>query len=208
MTGGDRESQMFLKLHRSLNRMKRGFRKNDSGATAIEFAFVGGPFLFLLLATFETGLNFLTEYSIQSATTTASRLIRTGQVQQGGISAADFKTELCKSLPGYIDCGKIIVNVETKTNFTAAGFRTQAGDGQGNLDANLQNSPAWQPGAPGEVVVVETFYEWELFTPLINKLLDLHGTPDRPNFLANHGDKKRLISGVAVFRNEPFNPVN
>lgn len=197
---------MFLKLNRSFDRIKRRFRKDEGGATAVEFAFVGGPFLFLLLATFETGLNFLTEYSLQSATTNAARLIRTGQVQQGGMSAAEFKTELCKQVPSYLDCNsKVYVNVETRTNFAAATL-TQGGDGNGNINSNLQNSPAWQPGNPGEVVIVETFYEWELFTPLINHLLDVNGTPARPNFLANHGDDKRLITGVAVFMNEPFSP--
>lgn len=199
---------MILKLRNSMKRVTRGFRKNDSGATAVEFAFVGGPFLFLLMATFETGLNFLTEYSIQSATTTASRMIRTGQVQNGGVSAADFKTELCSHVPKYLDCAsKVIVNVETRSDFAATTTRTTAGDGNGGIDPNLQNGPAFQPGNPGDVVIVETFYEWELFTPFITKLLSVHGSSPPPHWLANHGDNKRLISGVAVFMNEPFNPV-
>lgn len=198
---------MLLKMRRSIDRIRRRFRKDEGGATAIEFAFVGGPFLFLLLATFETGLNFLTEYSLQSATTNAARLIRTGQVQNGGISAADFKTELCKNVPSYLDCdSKVIINVETRTDFSSTTTRTAASDGNGNLSNDLQNSPSWQPGNPGDVVIVETFYEWELFTPFINYILDVHGTPSRPNFLSNHGDNKRLITGVAVFMNEPFNP--
>jgi Flp pilus assembly protein TadG len=197
---------MFLKFHRSLDRVKRRFRKDDSGTTAIEFAFVGGPFLFLLLATFETGLNFLTEYSLQSATTTAARLIRTGQVQNGGISKAEFKTELCKNVPSYLDCdSKVIINVETRTDFTSAAARTQAKDADGNLDSNLENNAAFQPGGAGEIVIVETFYVWDLFTPGISTLLNLHAPSPKPAFLANLGPNKRLITGVAVFQNEPFN---
>ena len=202
-SSGTSERQMLLKIHRSFDRIRRQFNKDDRGATALEFAFVGGPFLFLLLATFETGLVYVTENSLQKATTTASRLIRTGQVQSG-ISKSGFKNELCKAAPSYIDCEKIIVNVETRTDFANAANRTQAGDGTGNLRSDLQTAPAWQPGNSGDIVVVEAFYEWQLFTPGINKLLDLHGTTVRPAFLANHGDKKRLITGVAVFRNEPF----
>jgi Flp pilus assembly protein TadG len=194
---------MLLKIHRSFDRIRRHFVKDDCGATALEFAFVGGPFLFLLLATFETGLVYVTEYSLQKATTTASRLIRTGQVQSG-ISKAGFKNELCKAAPSYINCDKIIINVETRTDFADAANRTQASDGEGNLRSDLQTAPSWQPGNSGDIVVMEAFYEWQLFTPGINKLLDLHGTTVRPAFLANHGDKKRLITGVAVFRNEPF----
>lgn len=195
---------MLIKIHQSFNRIRSRFCKDDRGATAIEFAFVGGPFLFLLLATFETGLVFVTEYSLQKATTTTSRLIRTGQVQNDGTSKANFKTQLCNAAPTYFDCKKIIVNVETRTDFPDTANRTQAKDGSGNLLSDLQTSPAWQPGNPGDIVIVETFYEWNLFTPGINKLLDLHGSTVRPAFLANHGDKKRLITGVAVFRNEPL----
>jgi hypothetical protein len=36
-------------------------------------------------------------------------------------------------------------------------------------------------------------------------LLDLNGTTTAPpHWLANHGKDKRLVRGVAVFRNEPF----
>ncbi len=198
---------MLLNINQKLAGVRRRFRKDERGTSAIEFAFLGGPFLFLLLATFETGLNFLTEYSLQSATTTASRLIRTGQAQNGGLSAAEFKTELCKHVPGFMNCNsKVIVNVDTRADFGAAGNRTQAGDGNGNLNNNLQNSPAFVPGGPGQIVVVETFYEQKMYVPFINKLLSLNGEVSRPNFLANHGDDKRLIVGVAVFQNEPFNP--
>ena len=51
----------------ALRRLRKKFRKDDGGATAVEFAFVGAPFLFLLLATMETGMTFFSEYAIQSA---------------------------------------------------------------------------------------------------------------------------------------------
>ena len=197
---------MFLKFHRSLDRIKRRFRKDDRGTTAVEFAFVGGPFLFLLLATFETGLNFLTEYSLQSATTTASRLIRTGQAQAGGFTKEQFKTEFCKHVPSYLDCSsKVYINVETRTDFTSAAARTDARDADGNLDEDLEDNTAFQPGNAGEIVIVETFYVWDLFTPGIGKLLSLNSPSSKPAFLANLGSNKRLITGVAVFQNEPFN---
>jgi hypothetical protein len=88
------------------------------------------------------------------------------------ISAADFKTELCKNVPSYLDCAsKVMINVETRTDFSAT-TRTSASDGNGNLSNDLQNSPSWDPGNPGDVVIVETFYEWELFTPFINYILE------------------------------------
>ncbi|WP_337659814.1 TadE/TadG family type IV pilus assembly protein [Anderseniella sp. Alg231-50] len=195
---------MILKLNRTLNRVRRGFRKDDSGATAVEFAFVGAPFLFLLIATFETGLTFLSEYAVQSATTSAARLIRTGQVQDQGFSKAQFKTELCGLLPSLIDCDKIYINVEVRNNFTEAAERTDASE-DGELSDGVTAGSAFEPGNAEDVVIVETFYEWDLFTPYVMELLALNGTgAAQPYWLANHGEKKHLIRGVAVFRNEPF----
>ncbi len=194
---------MILKLNRTLNRVRRGFRKDDSGATAIEFAFVGAPFLFLLLATFETGLTLFSEYSVQSATTTASRLIRTGQAHSGGFSKVEFKNRLCAELPAMIDCDKIYINVEVRNNFSDASSRTDASD-NGQLSDDATDG-SFDIGNAGEIVIVETFYEWDLMTPNLMNLLNIKGTgTPPPNWLANHGDDKHLVRGVAVFRNEPF----
>lgn len=196
---------MILKFHRALNRIRKGYRKDEGGAAAIEFAFVGAPFLFLLLATLETGLTFFSEHAVQSATTTASRLIRTGQAQDGGFSSDQFKQQLCANLPSLLDCNKIYINVEVRNTFSDASDRADASS-DGQLSNDVTAGASFQPGEAGDIVVVETFYEWELFTPWLMGLLDLNGTTSpAPHWLANHGDDKRLVRGVAVFRNEPFN---
>jgi len=194
---------MILAICKSLRRLACRFRRHDDGVAAIEFAMVGAPFLLVLLVTFEASMAFVTEYGLQSATTSAARLIRTGQVQKGGMSKDDFKNELCNRLPGYIDCGKVYVNVEVRNTFTAAAVQTLATtDG----DLNDPADGAFTPGAAEQIVVVETFYVWDLITPGLTKLLDVNGTTaPPPHFLANLGDDKRLVRGVAIFRNEPFN---
>lgn len=194
---------MILKLNRTLNRIRRGFRRDDSGATAVEFAFVGAPFVFLMMATFETGLTLFSEFAVQSATTTASRLIRTGQAHSGGFSKAEFQNQLCANLPAMIDCGKIYINVEVRNNFADASNRTAASE-NGELSDDATDG-AFDIGNAGDIVIVETFYEWNLFTPNLMKLLNINGTgAEAPNWLANHGEDKHLVRGVAVFRNEPF----
>ena len=199
-----REYGMILKLNRTLNRLRRGFRKDENGATAVEFAFVGAPFLFLMMATFETGLTLFTEYAIQSATTSAARLIRTGQAHEGGFSKAEFQTQLCAKLPAMFDCSKIYINVEVRNNFADASNRADASDG-GELSESVTTGAAFDIGNAEDIVIVETFYEWALFTPNLMKLLNINGTGSPPpNWLANHGEDKHLVRGVAVFRNEPF----
>ena len=188
----------------ALRRLRKKFRKDDGGATAVEFAFVGAPFLFLLLATLETGMTFFSEYAIQSATTTASRLIRTGQAQNGGFSASDFKERFCANLPTVLNCGKVYINVEVRNTFTDASGRANASS-DGQLSDGITTGAAFDPGQAGDIVVVETFYEWKLFSPMLMRLLDLNGTTTpAPHWLADHGKEKRLVRGVAVFRNEPF----
>jgi Flp pilus assembly protein TadG len=195
---------MILKLNRTLNRLRRRFRKDDGGATAVEFAFVGAPFLFLMMATFETGLTLFSEYAVQSATTSASRLIRTGQAHSGGFSKAEFQNQLCAKLPAMLDCSKVYINVEVRNNFADASNRTDASD-DGELSDGVVNGAAFDIGNAGDIVIVETFYEWNLFTPNLMKLLNINSTgAPVPNWLANHGEDKHLVRGVAVFRNEPF----
>lgn len=196
---------MILKFHRKLNRLRKRFCKNQRGAAALEFAFVGGPFFFLMMGTLETGMTLFSEHSIQQATTTASRLIRTGQAQDGGFSAEEFKERLCENLPAMLDCDKVFINVEVRTSFNDAQERADASN-DGQLDPGVTEGAAFEPGLSGEVILVETFYEWELYTPFLMQLLEVNGTAQpAPHWLANHGEDKRLVRGVAVFRNEPFN---
>ena len=47
-------------------------------------------------------------------------------------------------------------------------------------------------GGPGDIVVVRAYYQWGLFTPLMNQALEtLSGG-------------KTLITSTATFRNEPY----
>src|SRR5436853_3683647 len=82
----------------------RRFRKAEGGMTAIEFAFVGGPFLYLLCVIFETGLMLFSEYVIENGVADAARMIRTGQVQSGSMSASDFKNVVCGGLASFLQC--------------------------------------------------------------------------------------------------------
>jgi len=196
---------MILNFHRKLNRLRKRFCKNQRGAAALEFAFVGGPFFFLMMGTMETGLTLFSEHSIQQATTNASRLIRTGQAQDQGFSAAEFKERLCENLPAMLDCNKVYINVEVRTNFSDAQERANAAN-DGQMDPSVTDGAAFEPGLAGQIILVETFYEWDLFTPFLMQLLEVNGTTQpAPHWLANHGADKRLVRGVAVFRNEPFN---
>ena len=175
----------FIRSERRLARLKQ----DDKGATAVEFAMVVGPFIFLLFGIIEVGLLFFTTFSVENATEQAARLIRTGQVKTNNMTAAQFKTQVCNRMPGYVDCiNKVRVDVQS-----FASFATVAAPSGLDVNGNLNNATQFAPGNGGDIVLVTVFFEYELaaFTPMLN--------------LSNMSSNHRLIQAAAIFRNEPFN---
>jgi Flp pilus assembly protein TadG len=166
------------------------YGKSQSGMTAIEFAFVGGPFLYLLVVIFETGLMLFSEYVIENGVADASRMIRTGQVQAQGMTAADFKNTVCGRLSKFLDCSNHLhIDVRHFTAFSDIALPPPIKDGE--LTKEVTSDASFQPGEQMEVVVVRAYYDWSLFMPGLSHLSNLTGG-------------RRLLSAGAAFRNEPF----
>jgi Flp pilus assembly protein TadG len=178
-----------------MNIFKR-YRRDDRGATAVEFAMVGGPFLYLLCVIMEMGLMLFSEYTIEHATAQAARLIRTGQAQNNSMSAADIKQAVCDNVQ-FLDCAtKLFVDVRKYTDFadvSAPGSITTDEDGNSEVSTDVSSS-TFEPGGPGDVVVVRVYYAWDLFVP---------GIPGMSGF-ANLSNHRRLLSSAFAFRNEPY----
>jgi Flp pilus assembly protein TadG len=168
----------------------KGFRNAQGGMTAIEFAFVGGPFLYLLCVIFETGLMLFSEYIIENGISNAARMIRTGQVQAQGMSAGDFKNVVCGKLATFLNCNSYLhIDVRHFTAFADISLPTPIQSGE--LTSDVTTNASFQPGQPMEVVVVRAYYEWKLFVPGLSQLANLSGG-------------RRLLTAGAAFRNEPF----
>jgi Flp pilus assembly protein TadG len=167
------------------------FKKSQEGVTAIEFAMVGGPFLYLLGVIFETGLMLFSEYVIENGVSQSARMIRTGQAQAAKMSASDFKTQVCGRVLAFLDCGnKLHVDVRRFTAFADVVMPNPTANNE--LTDDVTKNAQFQPGGPMEVVVVRAYYEWKLFMPGISQLANISGG-------------RRLLSSGAAFRNEPFN---
>ena len=167
------------------------FKKSESGVTAIEFAMVGGPFLYLLLVIFETAVMLFSEYIIENGVSQAARQIRTGQVQIAGSTKAQFKTLVCSHIPAYLNCAtKLNIDVRRFANFASVSLPPPL-DGDGNLTPGVSSASEYRPGNPLEVVVVRTYYAWDLHVPGLS-------------MLANMGANQRLLTSGAAFRNEPY----
>jgi Flp pilus assembly protein TadG len=169
---------------RFLSRLWRDRR----GATALEFGLIALPFFSLLLAIFETTAVFFASATLENAVNDAARQIRTGQVQDGNISAADFTNLICGEVAPLLACdGNLIVDVRSFQNFQAVNFPPPL-----DPDGAFQIPPVFSPGGAGDIVLVRVFYTWHVVTPLIGA------------FLANMSGNVRLISTATAFRNEPF----
>lgn len=172
-----------------LGRLAR-LRRDESGATAVEFAIIATPFIALIAAIIETSLTFLAGQMLDTATNDAARLIRTGQAQAQSLDSTKFKNEICKRLYGLVDCAGISIDARVLTSFS--GFSSgnpSPFDGSGNFDASKLS---FNPGGANDIVVVRAYYQFPI---VVNKLI--------PS-LANLPNGKRLLTGVAAFRNEPF----
>lgn len=100
---------------------RRLLRRDESGATAVEFALVGLPFFALLGAIFEIGMCVFTQQNLDNAVDRASRMVFTGAFQEGsdGTPGRDrFKAAVCASAAVF-DCSKLLVEVTVGPTFAS-----------------------------------------------------------------------------------------
>jgi Flp pilus assembly protein TadG len=162
------------------------FRKDRKGSAAIEFSMIAAPFFMMIFAIIETASVFFATQVLETATQDTARLIMTGQAQISGMTAAQFKTNLCTRLSGLFDCGGVDVIVNSYPNFASIDLTNPVSGG-----VYTNPGATFNPGSAGNIVVVRTFYQWPLFvTGLGFNLADVSGN-------------KRLIASTAAFRNEP-----
>jgi hypothetical protein len=112
----------------------------------------------------------------------------TGQAQNAGYDEARFKQAVCAKIYGLFDCnGGIQVDVRTYTSFASINTGKPI-----SASGTLQNNFVYQPGGPGDIVVVRLMYQW----PVYVSLLGLN--------LADMAGGKRLLMSTVAFRNEPY----
>jgi Flp pilus assembly protein TadG len=165
----------------------RAFFADTKGATAVEFALVATPFIGLLVGIIQTFLVFFAQQLLETAVNQSSRLILTGQAQAQSMSQSQFASKVCSNLPILLNCNNVMIDVQVASSWTTAnaGVPTLTYDSHGNV------TNAWQfnPGNPGDVVVVRVMYLWPVFTaPLV----------------ANLSNGTRLIMASTAFQNEAY----
>lgn len=176
-----------LRPHPALCAMRRLIHRQD-GAAAVEFGLVAAPFLALLFAIIETAIVFFAGQALETAVADSARLILTGQAQTQGLDAAGFKNAVCAKIYGLFDCANgVYVDVRKFTSFASVTMPSPV-DGQGNF----QNNFSFQPGGPGDIVLVRLFYQYPVYVSLLGFNL------------SNMNGGKRLLAATSAFRNEPY----
>lgn len=176
---------MSRKQSRSPLALFRKFRKNSRGATAVEFAFVGGPFFLLIFAIIEASLFFFAGQFLETTVDDVARLFRTGQFDRN-TSEEQFRQELCGRLEILFSCGDLRTEVQTAIDF--ADLRDPDGP---NDDGDLEDNEFTAPGAV-EILQISAQYKWPVFTNFSAPLL----TQGDGNFA--------LMQVVSVTRTEPY----
>lgn len=171
------------------DRLTRRFIRSDRGATAVEFALVSVPLIALVLGILELALVTLVVTTLEAATESAGRMIRTGEFQtSANNSRTDFKGLVCARmnwLAGQCNAS-LTVDVRVFNDFQSLAA-SQAMNGRNFNPATA----CFAAGQPGDIVLVRTYFPWPLFAPALT-LLD------------NTGGGARLISAATAFRNEPY----
>lgn len=173
----------------------RRFKSDASGATAVEFAMVIPMFLLVLGVIVETGVMMFTEYVLQTSVQEAARLVRTGQAQTKQLTAAQFKSEICRIAKIIMAC-ESKVTVYMKAAATFADLDTDPNGSYMTVGVKADGTtaaPTYQCGKREEMVALIASYDYNFITPYFM------------SYFGNiNGKKTRRMAGFAMFKNEPF----
>lgn len=182
-----RAASLATNIVKVLRRAYHRFGRCRDGTTAVELALVAPAFLALLVAILETGVVFITQQVLQTATTEAGRLIMTGQAQAQSLTAAQFQQDVCNYAGSLINCANLYANVQTFATFRSMSMLNPV---QSN---NFQSASLnYNLGGANDIVLVQVFYIMPVFTAPLG--FDL-------STLSNNN---RLLVATAVFRNESY----
>ena len=162
------------------SRAKR-FRRDERGATAIEFAFVAPVLFFALLSLVEIGMLGMMMMSVDAAVLDASRRIRTGR-DDAAVNAQTFEDQVCAHVGGGLQScrDRLVISVKRFDRFADA-----------NAVASAAPDGTFNKGGAGDIIIVKANYTWPLLTPFLAKL-------------EHDGPTNVIIPARAAFKNEPF----
>jgi Flp pilus assembly protein TadG len=141
-----------------------------SGATAVEFALIGLPFVFMIFTIIELALIMVLSISLEDAASNMARKIRVGTYVAPGNSVttssgiqldlSDFKTDLCSYIylvPSSMCTAQVQVDVRPFTSFSTLTLPSPLSAGTFN-----SGTLCYYSGAEGSIVLMRVYYLWPL----------------------------------------------
>jgi len=173
-----------------LRRGLRALARARRGSTLVEFAVVATPLFALLIAITQTALTFFTQQVLETTVEKSGRHILTGAAQKSGMSKAAFNQVVCATLPAYLKCSNVLIDVQTASSFSTAD--TAPLKITFDKTGKPTNVTAYNPGNPGDIVVMKVMYLWSV-------------APGPLGFdLSTLSTGQRLLVATAVFKTEPY----
>lgn len=167
---------------------------DERGSAAVEFALVAPLFLALVFSIIEAGWYFFVRSAVEQAGANASRLIRTGQAQNG-VTRDEFFDEICRVVDAFGDCNDTLtIDVSRFATFQALAADLTDPVCRDADDPAIEGAQFDENdyGAQREIVRVRICFLYKPFNPALGLNL------------AQTDDGRRKIISVAIFRNEPF----
>jgi Flp pilus assembly protein TadG len=162
-------------------------RRDQSGAAAIDFAFIAPIFLGFVLALLQIAVVSFAKAELENGTEAAARLVLTGQAQSQGFTQAQFASALCGDLPVIFNCSGLMFDLQPQTSITAV--NTTAPTLTYDSNGNVTNTWVYNPGTGGQIMVLQVLYRFPVIAG------PLFGFSTQPNGAL-------LMVATTVFRNE------
>jgi Flp pilus assembly pilin Flp len=200
--GQDLQSGHLARVRGGRFNLRRLWR-DDSGTTAIEFAFIGLIVIYFMVGTLEFALAMAVGNSLETATNLSSRLGKTGFVNEEAQLTQEetIMGEVERRVGPLIDMEKLDMSHEVYNDFesltnpdlledkNADGDTDDPGEWT-DVDADGFKDGADGVGSSGSIVVYRLMYPWQVYTPLMGNIIGDNG----------------IINLVAysVVKNEPY----
>lgn len=140
----------------AIARRLRGFRRNDGGSAAVEFAMIAPMFFALIFALIETGMVFFAGQVLETAVQDGSRLFYTSQAP----TQAQFNAAICAKVSALMDCTKVGTDVRSYS----PGVAITIADPIDSSGAYASGTLVFQPPTnTNQTVVTRGFYQWPLY---------------------------------------------
>lgn len=161
---------------------------------------VAAPFIALILAVFVTSLAYFVQETLETGVERAARNIITGRTQAAdaaGVAsgmtqqqlAERFRKAGCASLPAFLPCSRLSVEVKSATDWTTMNNAPPAITIGSN--GAISNTFAYDLGAQGSIVSVRFMYLWPVQrAPLFD--------------FSNMGPGRRLLMATSVAKSETY----